>query len=103
MSEDSTPRRRGSSRRSLLGKVGATGLVAAAAVFGRSAPAFAANYGCCNLAYTPSTNVPACQSGPNYTWGCALSNNPPRVVCYCCEVKNSSGAYIASAYRCQTV
>jgi hypothetical protein len=105
MSDNETPikGRLDKSRRGFLAKVGATGLVAAAAVFGRSTPAFAANYGCCNLAFSPSINVPQCQSGSNYTWGCALSNTPPRSVCYCCEKKNSSGAYVASAYSCQYI
>jgi hypothetical protein len=104
MSEDKRAgRREGETRRGLLAKIGASGLIASAAVFGRSTPAFAGNYGCCNLAHPPGTNLSTCQNGPNYTWGCALSNTPPRVVCYCCEVIGNSGGYVASAYSCQYV
>jgi hypothetical protein len=91
-----TPVRTG--RRRFLGKAGVAGLAAAAAVFGRSTPAFAANYGCCNLLFAPSHSVAQCRTGSNYTWTCSMN---AYLWCYCCEHKNSYGNYIYSSYSCQ--
>ncbi|GAA1027632.1 hypothetical protein GCM10009557_09780 [Virgisporangium ochraceum] len=73
-------------RRRVLGGLGATGLAAAVAVFGRSGPAAAKyNVACCHLEYAPTRTISSCLSGRR---------------CQCCEVKDPYGATVASAYSC---
>jgi hypothetical protein len=69
-------------RRSFLRRLGASGLAASAAVFGR-ADADEAVYarGCCNLGF-PARNWNECKKWCNYTWRC-LSGCCS--VCRCCE------------------
>ena len=84
-------------RRRILAGIGASGLAAAVAVFGRSGAANAIpGFGCCNLAFTPTGSVSSCLNGNHYVWYCGLNE----LQCQCCEVKNSSGSYTRSAYTC---
>jgi hypothetical protein len=84
---------KGVGRRRLLGGVGAGGLAAAVAVFGRSAPAFAGNYRCCNLVYNPpNMSISECKytSGSYtsyYNWYCSSGY----LQCQCCEHKVYTG------------
>jgi hypothetical protein len=85
-------------RRRFLSGVGATGLAAAVAVFGRSTAASATyNVGCCTLQFTPTKTIAQCLAGRHYVWYCSHAGY---VQCQCCEVKNSSGNNIASAWKC---
>jgi len=86
-------------RRGLLAGFGATALATSAVVFGKAGPAAAANYGCCNLVYAPSS-YSACRAASNYTWYCQSTATRG---CGCCEKKNSSGRIVASAYSCDRV
>jgi hypothetical protein len=90
------PRRR---RRWFLGGIGASGLAAAAAVFGRSNPALAAyNVACCHLTFRPTRTISQCLSAIHYVWNCSHAGY---VRCQCCEIKDHYGYPVASAYRCQ--
>jgi hypothetical protein len=87
-------------RRRFLAGLGASGLVVAEALFGRTAAAEASgDCSCCNLVYCPpNTTYDSCTSTCHYLWGCAGSGT---ITCNCCEKKNcSTGAYYASAYTC---
>lgn len=74
-------------RRRLLSGVGAGGLAAAVAVFGRSTPSFAANWHCCNLIHNPpNMSLSECKytSGSYtyyYNWTCRDGSK----TCQCCE------------------
>jgi hypothetical protein len=85
-------------RRRLLGGLGATGVAAAVAVFGRSTPASAYNVACCHLDLPPTWSVSRCRGVPHYVWHCWHAGY---VRCQCCEAKDPYGATIASAYSCQ--
>jgi hypothetical protein len=74
-------------RRRFLSRVGASGLAAAAVVFGRPTAASAYQYGCCNLCLSPSGTYSQCASGTYYFWRC----QKPSIICECCEHGNSSG------------
>ncbi len=98
----------GKTRRRILGTIGAGGLATAAAVFGRSAPAFAGNYGCCNLAFTPGSSRyigwSSCTSYrlcPNclgkYIWYCSKS---PSMDCGCCELYSGNYNWQYSGATC---
>ncbi|GAA1027636.1 hypothetical protein GCM10009557_09800 [Virgisporangium ochraceum] len=85
-------------RRRLLGGVGASGIAAAITVFGRSGPAAAVyNVACCHLAMAPTKTISQCLAASHYVWHCWHAGY---VRCQCCEIKNSSGTYTASAYSC---
>jgi hypothetical protein len=86
-------------RRRFLARLGAGGLVAASTMFGRAPAASAAGgCGCCNLVYCPpNTSYSSCLSVSHYLWGCQGGG----LRCTCCEKKNSSGIYYASAYTCR--
>jgi hypothetical protein len=96
----------GRSRRRFLTTVGLGGLTVAAAVFGRSSAAHAANYGCCELwVYPPNRTYDQCLNGGprRYTWGCAINTS---TFCSCCENSYKAGdrvVYTHSAGRCGTV
>ena len=103
MSEQSERRTTGRfGRRRVLGGIGASGLAAAVAVFGKGSPAFAGNWYCCNLIFhPPNMSMSACQSshGENeswYTWTCARSAS---LDCACCEHKRY-GSTVGSAGTC---
>ncbi|MBF9132831.1 hypothetical protein I0C86_28310 [Plantactinospora sp. S1510] len=86
-------------RRRIFAGIGASGLAAAVAVFGRSGPAAAAYaYACCSLEFHPTMSVSACKSGSHYVWHCWHAGY---VRCQCCEAKDSYGHTVASAYSCQ--
>ncbi|GAA0958990.1 hypothetical protein [Virgisporangium aurantiacum] len=87
-------------RRRLLGGVGASGIAAAIAVFGRSGPAAAAyQYACCHLQFHPTKSISYCLGTYHYVWHCWHAGY---VRCQCCEVKNyAGGPNVASAYSCQ--
>ncbi|MFJ5720942.1 hypothetical protein [Streptomyces sp. NPDC093149] len=87
-------------RRRVLGGIGASGLMASAAVFASSSTAHAGNADCCNLAHPPGTsgylsNYTDCSSRAAYIWGCTSSGG--YLHCYCCETAGNA----QSAYRCQ--
>jgi hypothetical protein len=89
----------GMRRRRLLGGLGASGLAAAVAVFGRSSAASAKYHvACCDLEFAPTRTISSCLSGRHYVWHCWHAGY---VRCQCCEVKDPYGATIASAYSCQ--
>lgn len=94
-SGEATPTRR-SGRRRFLGLMGASGLGAAAAVFGPAgeAQALCSKY-CCDLAVCPNITYAKCAENDYYTWGCRWSG---KVICYCCE--SNYGGYQRSAYKC---
>jgi hypothetical protein len=75
-------------RRQFLRGVGASGLAAAAVVFGRQQAALASactgNHLCCNLAlpYAPGRY---CYTGHYYSWVCSCSKNGFAYSCECCE------------------
>lgn len=101
---ESAKRRTSVLRRRFLGGLGASGLATAAAVFGgeRAANAYY-TAGCCTLAYAPTVTVSQCiNTGRYYMWTCSNPQYPGDRVhaCDCCEVKNSSGGFISSGYRC---
>jgi hypothetical protein len=82
-------------RRGFLGTLGAGGLTAASAVFGKSTPAYAVCYrNCCALAWCPSVTFEFCstRSSP-YIWNCSASTT---LWCRCCEA-----GYMTSAYTCR--
>ena len=91
-------------RRRLLAGIGASGLAAAIAVFGRGTAAQAANYGCCTLIYNPpNMSLGSCQSVRSenegyYTWYCSINNNRD---CACCE-HYRYGRVVGSAGVCYT-
>ncbi|MDQ2956126.1 MAG: hypothetical protein M3Y42_04065 [Actinomycetota bacterium] len=86
-------------RRGFLAALGGTGVGAAVAVFGGAASAEAlVSYGCCTLAFKNSGNLSYCESKSHYIWDCGYGGGD--VYCSCCEVKNSSGAYIRSDAGC---
>lgn len=87
----------GTPRRSFIKLFGAGALGTSAVIFGPAEAAMAGNYGCCNLAFAPTVSVSSCRSGSNYTWYC---QSTPTRGCTCCEVKNSSGQFVKSAYAC---
>jgi hypothetical protein len=74
-------------RRRLLAGAGASGLAAAITVFGRPGAAFADNYHCCNLIFSPpNISMSSCKNVSqekfsNYIWVC--NRNGYR--CSCCE------------------
>ncbi|GAA2329617.1 hypothetical protein [Dactylosporangium salmoneum] len=90
------------SRRRILGMLGAGGLATAAAVFGRSTPALAGNYNCCNLAFPPPSSkyvsYSTCKTYTNYDWLCT---NGAGLYCQCCEGKNSAGTTVVSGASCK--
>lgn len=81
-------------RRRLMGRVGATALLASAAVFGKAEAASAAGPMCCNLAHNPpNTSWSYCHAHSAYTWYCDSSGS---LHCSCCETANN----VLSAYEC---
>jgi hypothetical protein len=74
----------GVGRRRMLARMGAGGLATAVAVFARTSPASAANYGCCGLAhYPPTIDYNAClRTSGHYVWSCTRSGGG---YCECCE------------------
>ena len=90
-------------RRRFLSRVGASGLAAAAAVFGRSSPAEAVAAGCCSLCLPKSGTRAQCASGRYYMWICSYGTSG-FLYCNCCEHGNSSGGCAGvtqSWYSCQ--
>jgi hypothetical protein len=88
-------------RRRLLGGVGASGLAAAVAVFGRSSPAFAGNYGCCNLYVSPpNISYATCTTSSTtlsyYNWSCSSGGYS----CQCCEQYVYGVYFTGSGARC---
>jgi hypothetical protein len=89
-------------RRRLLAGAGASGLAAAVTVFGRPGAALAANYGCCNLVYSPpNISMSSCKNVSQekftyYLWKCTTSSGR---TCYCCEHK-VYGTTTGSAATC---
>jgi hypothetical protein len=84
-------------RRTFFRRVGAGGLVVAAATFGRAATAQAASCGCCGLAHCPPTiSYSSCISVNWYSWRCFYSVGGVPYQCQCCETKNNA----QSAYAC---
>ena len=85
-----------SGRRRFLGLMGASGLGAAASIFGTAgeAQALCSKY-CCDLAVCPNITYAKCADTDYYTWGCRWSG---KVICYCCE--SNYGGYQRSAYKC---
>jgi len=84
-------------RRRFLKRVGAGGLIVAAATFGRSAPAYAAGCGCCNLQHCPpNIAYQTCAAKAAYSWRCYYSVGSVPYQCQCCETKNNA----QSAYAC---
>jgi hypothetical protein len=73
-------------RRRLLGGIGASGLAAAAAVFGRADPAQAlVQVVCCHLCFNPSHSEQECETGTHYVWTCSQTVNNRLNQCWCCE------------------
>ena len=86
-------------RRRFLSFLGGGGLAAAGALFGQTASAEASSCGCCNLVCCPAnTSYSSCISVSHYVWYCSVNAS---LHCNCCEKKNSSGAFYASAYTCK--
>ncbi|MEV4678421.1 MULTISPECIES: twin-arginine translocation signal domain-containing protein [Actinomadura] len=84
-------------RRGFLGALGAGGLTAASAVFGRSEPAYAiCKQNCCNLAVCPNVSMTTCRNNMDYLWGCAMS---AYLHCSCCEAYYSGKQH--SAFECR--
>ena len=84
-------------RRGFLGALGAGGLTAASAIFGKSAPAYAiCQKNCCSLAVCPNVSMTTCRNNADYIWGCAMS---AYLHCSCCEAYYSGTQH--SAYSCQ--
>jgi hypothetical protein len=79
-------------RRRFLAGIGATGLAVATATFIRPTAAFAANYGCCNLAHPPGdpnfVSYSYCQAHAAYIWTCRNPSIP--VLCKCCETAGNA-------------
>ena len=91
-------------RRRVLAGAGASGLAMAAAVFGRSSPANAANWECCTLEFVPpNVSYSNCINSPHYVWQCTFGTVWPVYRCNCCEKKNGSGTIIGSASRCTCI
>ena len=68
--------------RRTFGKVGVTGLAAAAAVVGTGGRAEAlVPYFCCNLVYKPTWPYSGCSTNASYIWGCYSGAE----FCRCCE------------------
>jgi hypothetical protein len=90
-----------STRRRLLTGVGASGLAAAAAVFGRGTPAEAANWGCCDLYYAPpNMSYSTCTSSArHWVWQCTFGTVGPIYRYNCCEVTTPYGSYVGSAAK----
>jgi hypothetical protein len=83
-------------RRGFFGTLGAGGLTAASALFGRSTPAYAiCNRECCALLVCPNVSMATCRANQDYIWSCAAS---PRRGCSCCEAYYSGKQH--SAYSC---
>jgi len=74
-------------RRRLLSGVGAGGLAAAAAVFGRGTPAYAANWRCCTLIHNPpNMTLAECRyTSGSYTWYYNWTCQSKGQTCQCCE------------------
>ncbi|GAA0915209.1 hypothetical protein [Virgisporangium aurantiacum] len=90
-------------RRSVLAGVGASGLAAAAAVFGSGSPAHAANWACCTLVFVPpNVSYSSCIAAKHYVWQCTFGTVGPVYRYNCCEKKNAAGKIIGSAtkYTC---
>jgi hypothetical protein len=77
--------RTGVGRRRAMARIGAGGLATAVAVFARTSPASASNYGCCNLAhYPPTIDYNACiNTAGHYVWSCPYNSHG--AYCECCE------------------
>lgn len=86
-------------RRGFLRAVGASALGTAMVVFGSPGRADAYTVECCNLAFPPSISYDTCRASSNYTWVCIT----PIKTCWCCEKKDNSGRFTASAYTCKNV
>lgn len=85
-------------RRGFLGTLGAGGLTAASAVFGKSASAYGVCHReCCTLEVCPNITMATCRANAYYVWSCVVS---PRRGCSCCESK--FGGFQRSAYSCTT-
>jgi hypothetical protein len=86
-------------RRRVLGGIGASGIAAAIAVFGRSGPAAATyNVACCHLSWAPNRTIAQCLAARyHYVWHCWHAGY---VRCQCCEIENSAGTDLYSAYSC---
>ncbi len=100
MSDGRTEKKAGQvRRRRLLGGVGASGIAAAMAVFGRSSPAAATyNVACCHLTWSPTKTISQCLAATyHYVWHCWHAGY---VRCQCCEIENSKGVDLYSAYSC---
>ncbi|TDC69474.1 twin-arginine translocation signal domain-containing protein [Actinomadura sp. GC306] len=84
-------------RRGFLGALGAGGLTAASAVFGKSEPAYAlCKKNCCNLYVCPNISISTCRANADYIWGCAMS---AYLHCSCCEAHYSGKQH--SAFECR--
>lgn len=84
---------KGLSRRRLLASLGASGLAAAAMIFGHTTDAAALYpYGCCELIYPDNVDFSRCEFYGEYTWICQYGAQE----CYCCEWY----AQNASSYHC---
>jgi hypothetical protein len=82
---------KGVSRRGLIGRIGATGLMASAGVFAGTAmtakPAAAAPL-CCNLAnYPANTTYANCYANAAYIWYCSENAH---LHCSCCETAGNA-------------
>jgi hypothetical protein len=76
---------KGLSRRRILSRIGATGLLASAGVFAGALKPEAAYAGpaCCNLAHYPANATYSyCRAHASYIWYCEQSGG---VHCSCCE------------------
>jgi hypothetical protein len=94
---ESPGRLRKVARRGFLGTLGAGGLTAASAVFGRSAPAYAiCRRNCCNLAVCPNVTYSTCSDNADYIWSCTASGG---LWCQCCEAYYSSRQHSAMSCR----
>ena len=84
-------------RRGFLGTLGAGGLTAASALFGRGQAAYAiCNTNCCNLAVCPNISYATCSAHAYYIWYCSAN---AYLHCSCCE--STYGGYQRSAANCQ--
>lgn len=94
----------GIGRRGFMSGVGATGLTAAIAVFGRTPAANAAytRAACCNLCsgVPGMTYLDCLNCSPYYVWQCQVDSDSS---CRCCECGNGSGGcagVTGNALRC---
>ncbi len=87
-------------RRGFVAGVGAAGLTAVGALFGKQTAQAAGSCGCCDLSYCPpNMSIGSCESSVNnYVWECTYGGG---VYCNCCELMNHNGINIRSAYSCQ--